>query len=749
MNLPNLADSLFSTLREVDEKEGSSRRLPSLFDPIPAPLQTLKSNPEHNRKWRRPRNQKPGEKHSDSVDKNWRYSGILKSTQNYDGSKSRKSSDDSGSKKVFYGRRSKYSYPKRSNDNDDSDTSSVVSYPSTASGDRGFDHRNDRKYQHGLLSSPPHSARSKPPPDSDHSDNDSVVSACSSVSSRSNRSKFNRDGNSGGYEYRDRDVDNGYKRDFRNRGSRNERHFEYRGRGNDRDFRNRGAENERDSGRRGAENERDSSRGPMVYGHGVEDRQNSSKFNRNRSRNDGKKPERTRIYGYKYLHELSQKEPHQIIPEITKSDSPFDTYLNKDELNPDWLFLMLNIVKTVCLSEFQGNKNEMLDKICKSRFLHLISYYLGEVFMEKNEKTIANLESFVRDLGEFFGAVIAVLPSVAKEKDFKRHIMKTKVAIDQVNVNLKTNIGDEVTQKFDVLLAKMDDYEKALEKRNPKPEQRSFFDKLADMTPPENFRELSLYPTYADLMSDRLGFVRPNKIRGAYDDVEHYLDVQFRLLREDFIDPLRRGIKKFIESRSGLERKKKLKYESVRFYLRTQFEHVMNSKTNEVGLLLNFDPNKKMKNIKWQTSKRFMFGSLLLFTNDDFTSFFYGTVLDRDLDKLKDGKVLVKLAEDTPTSKNFFTTTFLMAESEVYFEPYYLVMKLLKSLDEHNFPMRKYIIEGRPDRDYPLYLQSFHTWDILGNDTIRTCQGLDCSCQTQGVYKLKCTRLIINKTQPA
>jgi len=28
---------------------------------------------------------------------------------------------------------------------------------------------------------------------------------------------------------------------------------------------------------------------------------------------------------------------------------------------------------------------------------------------------------------------------------------------------------------------------------------------------------------------------------GGYEDAEHYLDVQFRLLREDFIRPLRSG----------------------------------------------------------------------------------------------------------------------------------------------------------------------------------------------------------------
>lgn len=64
-----------------------------------------------------------------------------------------------------------------------------------------------------------------------------------------------------------------------------------------------------------------------------------------------------------------------------------------------------------------------------------------------------------------------------------------------------------------------------------------------DVQPPENFRMLSIVPTRDDLM-DSTPFVRPNIVQGAYNDVEHYLDVQFRLLREDCFGPIRDGISK-------------------------------------------------------------------------------------------------------------------------------------------------------------------------------------------------------------
>lgn len=67
----------------------------------------------------------------------------------------------------------------------------------------------------------------------------------------------------------------------------------------------------------------------------------------------------------------------------------------------------------------------------------------------------------------------------------------------------------------------------------------------ADVKPPDDFRELSVIPTREVLLEDQ-PFLRPNIVNGAYSDVEHYLDVQFRLLREDCIGPIRVGISMYL-----------------------------------------------------------------------------------------------------------------------------------------------------------------------------------------------------------
>lgn len=455
---------------------------------------------------------------------------------------------------------------------------------------------------------------------------------------------------------------------------------------------------------------------PHNGGDGYEDSNNNHE---RRNRTNGR--ERVRHFGYKYLEELSMKEDHEIIVEIGRPKSPFDEYLKNEQLKPDWLLLMLNIIRKVCDSDFKGNRSAALDKLCKSKFLSIVSTYLGDVGTEENSKTKQNLPTFIGDLAAFYSCLLNTLPTLALEKDLKRIIMKTRIAVDNVEKYLKVTVEEATKEKLQMLDDKYDDYMKMVTQQLPKENKRTFLDRIAECAPPENFRELSLYPTYEDIARQRLGFVRPNIVKGAYDSVEHYLDVQFRLLREDFIDPLRTGLRKYLESKSESHRRSKFKYDSVRLYPGTRFENVENSKTHQVGILLNFDPDQKLKRVMWDRSKRFMHGSLLVFTVDDFQTFFYGTVLERDLNLLKSGKVLISLTEGAKTDRNFFITPFLMAESEVFFEPYFLIMKLLKELNDDTFPMKRYIVEGKPDPIYPPYLYVSPTIEIGG----RNCDALD------------------------
>ena len=162
----------------------------------------------------------------------------------------------------------------------------------------------------------------------------------------------------------------------------------------------------------------------------------------------------------------------------------------------------------------------------------------------------------------------------------------------------------------------------------------SFFKFLAgendDLNPPDDFRDLSVIPTQEDILTGERPFLRRNKVDGSYHDAEHYLDVQFRLLREDFVRPLREGIAKLLE-RIGSAKIGAL--QDIRVYKDVQLLYPVCT-SNGLQYKVKFD-NTNLKKIRWENSKRLIFGSLMCLSKDKFDSFVFATVANRDLKDLK------------------------------------------------------------------------------------------------------------------
>lgn len=147
-----------------------------------------------------------------------------------------------------------------------------------------------------------------------------------------------------------------------------------------------------------------------------------------------------------------------------------------------------------------------------------------------------------------------------------------------------------------------------------------------DANPPENFRWLPVVPTEEDILSGERPFLRRNKIDGSYHDAEHYLDVQFRLLREDFVRPLREGIARLLE-RIGSS--KVGAHQDIRLYNNVRLLYPVCT-SNGLRYRIKFD-NSKLRHVRWENSKRLIFGSLMCLSKDNFGSFVLATVANREL----------------------------------------------------------------------------------------------------------------------
>ena len=146
-----------------------------------------------------------------------------------------------------------------------------------------------------------------------------------------------------------------------------------------------------------------------------------------------------------------------------------------------------------------------------------------------------------------------------------------------------------------------------------------------------NFRHLTVIPTLGDISIDQSGSLRKNKIKGRYHNIEHYLDVQFQLLREDFLRPLRDGIKHYREHNNSSYPNDL--YQDVRIYDNVKILRPICTSSG-VRYKIRFD-TRKFVDVQWENSKRLIFGSLLCLSKDNFENFVFATVAERNVKEVE------------------------------------------------------------------------------------------------------------------
>lgn len=161
-------------------------------------------------------------------------------------------------------------------------------------------------------------------------------------------------------------------------------------------------------------------------------------------------------------------------------------------------------------------------------------------------------------------------------------------------INRKGNILSEETN---VLLAEINStIDKGAENQEENEKAEVLFE------PPEDYRTISIFPTSNDIQFNHEPFIRKNIIDGKYiGGVDHYLDVQFRLLREDFVRPLREGISEYLRLKRDKEDAKKLsKIKDINIYFNC---HMVKSllKSGDLIYTIQFDA-AKFKNVRWQVN---------------------------------------------------------------------------------------------------------------------------------------------------
>eukprot|EP00118_Oscarella_pearsei_P002948 m.12348 g.12348 ORF g.12348 m.12348 type:complete len:1904 (+) comp23991_c0_seq1:48-5759(+) len=409
-------------------------------------------------------------------------------------------------------------------------------------------------------------------------------------------------------------------------------------------------------------------------------------------------------FSIKYLEGLLDKSPRQVTTALATKREDFSGFLSQGKTMDDRLFrLIVKVIALGCESSANQSVLDMLNCALSSTFLtRQVSSHL--IKLANNESFNAEIET------ETIDNIVKILDGIVDR--FPSRAAELSIA-DTLKTVVVTHLSDE-----NDLIERVDDLLKERQEAVRKDAARgaataagvaaSPSDHLGItmQDPEDDFTEIKVAPQSDEIAFNDQPFLRPNIRRGAFRDLKQYLDIQFRLLREDFVGPLREGI----AALDDMDRRK-LKPTDLRVYRRV---HVREPICTLRGLThrLQFDVSR-MQRVRWRYTRRLIFGSLLCLSSDNFRTIKLAVVANRSPEDLEQGFVdvrfengLADLADIRPDSE------FTMAESPAYYEAYRHVLDRLQSIKD-DLPFQQYIVECRFSEEVPppRYLRAEHRAD--------------------------------------
>ncbi|XP_066256208.1 NFX1-type zinc finger-containing protein 1-like isoform X2 [Euwallacea similis] len=413
------------------------------------------------------------------------------------------------------------------------------------------------------------------------------------------------------------------------------------------------------------------------------------------------KPERT--MSFIYIKKLTETvDTQHIILELSNPNNGFSKLLDSKNLSNDLIVMLVKLMKRISECTFLQNQIALMTTVLQSRFMEKLTVYVTGL-MTQNEADKRNNGYLWDKPDEFWDGLLTfskkVQETIPSHCNAIQDLLKIiSICFDPIEKRHRVYISDEIKNRTKDLLSVV---EKTIDDLSHKKEQAEAVSKELEPEPepPNNYRDINIIPSIQEVVTPESPFLRENIIDKAYNSVDQYLDIQFRLLREDFVAPLRRGITTYLSNQAKPKKDQK-RVEDVRIYQHVRFLTV--ETINECNCYkVKFDTGRKKRNINYEKSKRFLFGSLICLTMDTFETVLFGKIVDRDVKMLNEGEVVIGFQDNVEVN---FNTDYIMVESSVYFEPYYQVLRVLQQLNANNFPMEKYIIRVETNSFPPHYL---------------------------------------------
>ncbi|GAB0197302.1 NFX1-type zinc finger-containing protein 1 [Grus japonensis] len=414
-----------------------------------------------------------------------------------------------------------------------------------------------------------------------------------------------------------------------------------------------------------------------------------------------KQPQQVKRIGYKFLENLLQKDPSEVV--ITLASSPsLKELLSQMTMNPSFLQLVCQVLQKACTSRMDRQSvQQLLGVVKESNFLKIcLPQYVSDMVTEAVPAVRHQYPVHITNIISILQELISIFPASSVQN------ISILLTVLSASINALRASGVDITEETEKNLSKVQMLVQHLQEKRREGTLRAdnyILRQTQTDDQGESYRTMTVYPTYNEVHHDEKPFLRPNIVSGRYESTSIYLDTHFRLLREDFVRPLREGILELLESfeDKGLRKKR---FDDIRIYFDARIITPVCSPTGIV-YKVQFDI-KPLRFVRWQNSKRLLYGSLICMSKDHFETCLFATVSNRDNADLACGIVQLcfnaqsqaLLAQVQPSD------SFLMVETTAYFEAYQHVLEGLQEIQEEDIPFQKYIVECDTQVKKPTYL---------------------------------------------
>ncbi|KAL4221266.1 NFX1-type zinc finger-containing protein 1 [Mactra antiquata] len=404
--------------------------------------------------------------------------------------------------------------------------------------------------------------------------------------------------------------------------------------------------------------------------------------------------------GFPFLKNLIGQDPSYIVMELTKRKPVLLGCISRTAREKDFLEVFLNVVAEAYMSTTTPRQIiSLYETLKESRFFDTVGLFLIDLIstIDENVKEIDTIK-------HIFDSLLTILLSQLQRNPSSFSVFARIVTmLNQVAEELckAESIEEAIWDKFLQLKEVKKIFESNIRKESKQ------------VSPPDDFREYPVIPGREELLRRGRPFLRKNVVDGHYENLDHYLDVQYRLLREDFVGSLREGLLDFIDSKDNkhtkADRKPQKLNKDIKIYENIT---VLSPVVTESGLCykLNIAMTPKFKRIRWGQGKRLTFGSLICLTDKEMKEFYIATVVERD--SISAGTLTIRFEEEFVTIRDVLSRTFNMAESSAYFEAYKYVLSGMQVLQDGDLPFVDQILGKHVKASRPAYLSATERYDL-------------------------------------